>query len=80
MENKATSKRSLKNKKTKISKILDTEGLTQNDLYYLIQAKTGKTIGLDRICKIVNGKLNYTIATAKILAKTLNVGLDDIVD
>ena len=65
---------------TKLAKILREQNLTQNDLYYLIQSTTGKTIGFDRISKMVNGKLNYTIETAKILAKTLSVTLDEIVD
>lgn len=65
---------------TKIQKILMERGLTQTDLYELIKEQ-GNEIGKDRINKIVNGKMtNYHTNTAKILAKALNVKLDDIVE
>jgi len=67
-------------KQTKLSLILSEQGLSQIDLFYLIQSQTGKTIGLDRISKMANGKINYTIETAKIIAKTLDVTLDRLVD
>ena len=68
------------NAKTKLAKILVEQGLTQNDLFYLIQSVTGKTVGLDRISKMVNGRLNYTVETAKLVSKTLNVTLDELID
>lgn len=61
--------------------LLEDIGLSQSDLYYMIIDRTGKTIGMDRISKMVNGKLtNYSIETAKTLAKTLEVGVEDIID
>jgi hypothetical protein len=68
------------NAKTKLAKILVQQKLTQNDLYYLIQSVTGKTVGLDRISKMVNGKLNYTVETAKLVSRTLNITLDELID
>jgi len=67
--------------KTKLQKLLMDMGISQTDLYYLIEYKTGKTIGMDRICKIVNGKqTNYNISTAKTIAETIGVTLNDIID
>lgn len=65
---------------TKLHRILMERGLTQTDLYYLIQ-DTGKTIGKDRISRIVNGKhKNYHIDTARTIASALGLSIDDIVD
>lgn len=70
-----------KQPKTKLQKILIDNGITQTDLYYLIELKTGKTIGMDRISNIVNGKQkNFNISTAKAIADTIGVTLNDIID
>lgn len=67
--------------KTKLAQLLEDIGISQTDLYYLISHKTGKVIGMDRISKMVNGKLtNYSIETAKTLAQTLEVGIEEIID
>jgi DNA-binding Xre family transcriptional regulator len=66
---------------TKLAKFLVANELSQQDLYYLIQFKTGKHIGMDRISNLVNGKkTNINLDTAKAICKALEVGLDDIID
>ncbi len=56
-------------------------GITQLDLYYLIQFKMGKEIGMDRISNLVNGKkTNINMDTAKTICKALEVTYDDIFD
>lgn len=68
-------------KATKLQKILFERGLTQTDLYNLIQDTTGRVIGKDRISKLVNGhQKNLQVETAKAFAKALNVTLDDIIE
>jgi plasmid maintenance system antidote protein VapI len=55
--------------------------MTQTDLYNLIQAQTGKTIGRDRINRIVNGKqTNFQVDTAKIISNALGLTIDEILD
>mgnify|MGYP003348356406 CR=1 FL=1 len=55
--------------------------MSQRDLQREILDSYGFKIGDDRISKMVNGKLtNYHIRTAKLIADTLNVSLDDIVE
>lgn len=67
--------------KTKLAKFLIANQLSQMDLYYLIQIKTGKHIGMDRISNLVNGKkTNINIDTAKIICKSLEATFDDIFD
>ena len=64
---------------TKLGKFLQDNGITQLDLYYLIQFKTGKEIGMDRISNLVNGKkTNINMDTAKTICKALEVTYDDI--
>jgi transcriptional regulator with XRE-family HTH domain len=66
---------------TKIAIILSQKGMTQRDLQRAILNKHGIKYGDDRISRIVNGKVtNYTLLTAKILADTLGVTIDDIVE
>lgn len=66
---------------TKISVILIQKGMTQRDLQRAILDKFSVKYGDDRISRIVNGKVrNYSVLTAKILADTLEVKIDDIVD
>lgn len=66
---------------TKLQTILRLRGLNQTDLYDLIKKSDFKTIGKDRINRLVNGKQkNYTISTAKAIATVLNVKIDEIVD
>jgi DNA-binding Xre family transcriptional regulator len=65
---------------TKINKILIERGLTQTDLFNLIQL-TGKNIGKDRISRFVSGRqTNMHIDTIKVFAKALGVAIDEIVD
>lgn len=66
---------------TKLGKFLQDNGITQLDLYYLIQFKMGKEIGMDRISNLVNGKkTNINMDTAKTICKALEVTYDDIFD
>lgn len=66
---------------TKLGKFLQDNGITQLDLYYLIQFKMGKEIGMDRISNLVNGKkTNINMDTAKCICKALEVTYDDIFD
>jgi DNA-binding Xre family transcriptional regulator len=65
---------------TKINKLLIERGLTQTDLFNLIQL-TGKNIGKDRISRYVSGRqTNMHIDTLKVFAKALGVTIDEIVD
>ena len=71
----------IENEITKLQKILLDRGMTQADLMRAITKKTGFQIGRDRICKIVNGNLkNYTLETAVMIAESLQVNVDDIVE
>jgi hypothetical protein len=66
---------------TKIEKILKQRGMTQADLMRSMTEKTGFMMGRDRISKIVKGKLtNYTLETASMIAETLGVTIDEIVE
>jgi|LauGreDrversion4_2_1035121.scaffolds.fasta_scaffold704681_2 hypothetical protein len=66
---------------TRLHRILTERGMTQTDLYNLIQAQTGKTIGRDRINRIVNGKqTNFQVDTAKIISNALGLTIDEILD
>jgi hypothetical protein len=66
---------------TKLAKILSERNIEQKELQGMIIVKHNVVLGRDRICKMVNGVLtNYHIKTAKLIADTLDVGLDDIVD
>jgi DNA-binding Xre family transcriptional regulator len=66
---------------TKLAVILAERGMTQRDLQREILSRQGFKIGDDRISKMVNGKLkNYHIQTAKLVANTLNVKVDDIIE
>ena len=66
---------------TKLAKILINKNMSQRDLQRAIYDKFELFIGDDRISKMVNGVLtNYHINTAKIIAETLEVKIDDIVE
>jgi hypothetical protein len=66
---------------TKLAMVLAQKGMTQRDLQRAIINKHNIKLGDDRISKMVSGKLtNYHVATAKLIAKTLDVKLDDIVE
>ena len=61
--------------------ILKWNLMTQRDLQRAIQERFGVKLGDDRISKMVSGKLkNYHIHTAKMIAETLDVSIDDIVE
>jgi antitoxin component HigA of HigAB toxin-antitoxin module len=67
--------------KTKLALLLEERGLTQTDLYNLIKDSGEKPIGKDRINKMVMGRhQNYTVDTAKTLARVLGVTLDELVE
>lgn len=66
---------------TKLAMILIDRGMTQRDLQRAIYEKFDILIGDDRISRMVNGKLtNYQLQTAKVIADTLEVKIDDIVE
>ena len=66
---------------TKISKILKLKQMSQRDLQRAIQAEFGYKIGDDRISMICTGRLrNYHTNTAVIIAQTLGVKVDDILE
>ena len=66
---------------TKLAKLLILKGMTQQELYNLVQQKTGRAIQLDRISTMVNGKLtDYKVSTARTLAKALEVSTDEIIE
>jgi DNA-binding Xre family transcriptional regulator len=66
---------------TKLAKLLILKGMTQQELYNLVQSKTGKQIQLYRISTMVNGKLtDYKVSTARTLAKALEVSTDEIIE
>jgi DNA-binding Xre family transcriptional regulator len=66
---------------TKLGIILAERGMSQRDLQRAIQNQHGFKIGDDRISKMVNGKLkNYHVQTAKLVAETLDVKIDDIIE
>jgi DNA-binding Xre family transcriptional regulator len=66
---------------TKLYKILINRGLTQTELCEKILKETGVNIELYRMSKIVNGQTkNYFTDTAKAIAKTLQVHIEDILE
>lgn len=66
---------------TKLAMILIDKKMTQRDLQRAIYEKFEVFIGDDRISKMVTGKLtNYHLQTAKMIADTLEVRIDDIVE
>jgi hypothetical protein len=66
---------------TKLAKLLILKGMTQQELYNLVQQKTGRAIQLYRISTMVNGKLtDYKVSTARTLATALEVSTDEIIE
>ena len=65
---------------TKLQQLLIDKEMTQRDLQRAILDKQNVFIGDDRISKLVNGvQKNVTMKTAKLVADTLGVKIDDIV-
>jgi DNA-binding Xre family transcriptional regulator len=65
---------------TKLQQLLIDKEMTQRDLQRAILEKQNVFIGDDRISKLVNGvQKNVTMKTAKLVADTLGVKIDDIV-
>jgi DNA-binding Xre family transcriptional regulator len=66
---------------TKLHKILIQRGMTQRELRQLVLDKTGVEIQKYRISKIVTGQLtNYFTDTAKAIATSLDVRIEDILE
>lgn len=66
---------------TKLHKLLIQRGMTQRELRQMVIDKTGVDIQLYRISKIVTGQLtNYFTDTAKAIATSLNVSIEDILE
>jgi len=64
---------------TKLERILTEMGWTQRDLQRAIENKFGVKIGDDRISKLYTGRLkDIKMKTAKMIASTLNVTIDEI--
>jgi DNA-binding Xre family transcriptional regulator len=67
--------------KTKLHAILIQREMSQEELRRIIFERSGKTIGSDRISRIVNGQLtNYYTDTAKLIASALSVSIEDILE
>lgn len=67
--------------KTKLHAILIQREMSQEELRRIIFEKSGKTIGSDRISRIVNGQLtNYFTDTAKMIANALCISIEDILE
>jgi hypothetical protein len=55
--------------------------MSQEELRRIIFEKSGKTIGSDRISRIVNGQLkNYFTDTAKMIANALCISIENILE
>jgi DNA-binding Xre family transcriptional regulator len=66
---------------TKLAKILESKSMSQRDLQRAIQDRYGVKIGDDRISKIFTGRMkNYQLKTALLIATTLEVSVDDIIE
>lgn len=66
---------------TKLQTILTEKGMSQRDLQKAIKTKHNVLLGDDRISRLVNGIIrNYHTNTAKIIADTLGVKMDDIIE
>jgi hypothetical protein len=66
---------------TKLAIILAQYGMSQRDLQRAIYNQFKVKIGDDRISKMCNGILtNYHVQTAKMIAETLNVSVDEIIE
>jgi DNA-binding Xre family transcriptional regulator len=66
---------------TKLANILESKGMSQRDLQRAIQDRYGVKIGDDRISKIFTGRMkNYQLKTALLIATTLEVSVDDIIE
>jgi|LakMenE18May11ns_1017448.scaffolds.fasta_scaffold9615704_2 hypothetical protein len=67
--------------KTKLHAILIQREMSQEELRRIIFDKSGKTIGSDRISRIVNGQLtNYFTDTAKMIANALSIPIENILE
>ena len=67
---------------TKLYKILQERSMLQKDLFDLIeQSHNGKKVPMYILNGIISGKRqNYTVKTAKMIAKSLNLSINDVVD
>ena len=66
---------------TKLQEILDENNMTQSQLIELIQLKTGKKFGKDRISLICSGKVvNYSLSTAMTISTAIGIPMDEFVE
>ena len=66
---------------TKLHKLLIQRAMTQTELCERVKQVTGVNIELYRMSKIVNGQItNYFTNTAKAIAQTLQVPIEDILE
>jgi DNA-binding Xre family transcriptional regulator len=66
---------------TKLKRILQQRGMSQNDLYDKIKSSCKSYLGKDVISKIVNGKKqNYEIFTLLKICVALNVTPNDLIE
>lgn len=65
---------------TKLQKLLIDRGMLQSDLIRLIKEKHNIDFDKANLSRIVNGnKKNITIDTAKVIATSLDVTIDEII-
>jgi len=66
---------------TKLQRILIQRGFSQSDLQKKVLVNTGIKIEPYRVSKIVNGSIkNYFTDTARAIAKTLEVSIEEILE
>ncbi len=66
---------------SKIGKILQARNLSQSDFIRMVHTKTQITFSPSRVCQYVNKKTAFLSSeTLKIIAFTLDVTIDEIVD
>jgi DNA-binding Xre family transcriptional regulator len=69
------------NQQTKLKKILNQRGMSQNDLYEKIKLNCKSFLGKDVISKIVNGKKqNYELFTLLKICVALNITPNEIIE
>ena len=71
----------VKNKETKLKKILREKRISQTELYNLIKQQCKSYLGRDVISRIVNGKkTNYELYTLLKICRALNCSPNDIIE
>jgi transcriptional regulator with XRE-family HTH domain len=68
--------------KTKLQEILISRGMSQKELFQLIQDENdGQKVQMYILNEIINGKRrNYNINTAILISNALNIAIDDMLE